>query len=158
MYIAVVLLQTLVLPLISGGIQLAVTGGNPAVVFGLWWAFWGVGARLLVAGVSQLANPGRTARGILGIEDAGAEQVVHELGYANLSMGLVGLMSPFTGGWGILGAVTGAVYLGFAGLRHVAKRRKNADETVATWTDLLVFVMVTVGAVAIIVSSRSNTF
>ncbi|WP_136625638.1 hypothetical protein [Mycobacterium innocens] len=83
------LLQTLILPLVSGGIQLAVAGGNPAVVFGLWWAFWGVGTRLLVAGISQLTNPGRTARGILGIEDAGAEQVVHELGYANLSIGLM---------------------------------------------------------------------
>lgn len=64
-------------------------------------------------------------------------------------MGLIGLVSPFTGGWGIRAAVTGAVYLGFAGLRHIAKRGKNADETVATRTDLLVFVMVTVGAIAI---------
>lgn len=50
------------------------------VVFGIWWAFWGVGIRLLVAGISQLVNPGRTAQGILGGKDAGAELVVHELG------------------------------------------------------------------------------
>ncbi|NMO49658.1 hypothetical protein HH310_00365 [Actinoplanes sp. TBRC 11911] len=32
-------------------------------------------------------------------------------------------------------------------IRHVAKRGKNRDETVATWTDLLVFVMVALGAI-----------
>ncbi|VAZ71755.1 hypothetical protein LAUMK4_00621 [Mycobacterium persicum] len=45
------------------------------------------------------------------------------------------------------------MYLGLAGLRHIAKRAQNPDEIVATWTDLLVFVMVTMGAVGIIVSS-----
>lgn len=155
MYIALVLLQTLILPLISGGIHLAVSGGDPAVVFGIWWAFWGVGSRLLVAGISQVVNPARTAQGILGIEDAGAELVVHELGYANLSMGLIAMVSAGAalcgadGVWGIVGAAPGAVFLGLAGLRHVAKRGKNRDETVATWTDLLVFAMVAVGALGI---------
>ena len=145
MYIVLVLLQTLALPLASGSIQLAVSGGNPLIVFGLWWAFWGVGTRLAVAAASQLANPGRTARGILGIEDRSAELVVHELAFANLSMGLVALVCPFVSGWGILGAAPGAVYLGLAGLRHVTKAGKNVEETVATWTDLLV--CTTVGAV-----------
>jgi hypothetical protein len=149
MYIALVLLQTLILPLVCGSIHLAVAGGNPLIVFGLWWAFWGVGTRLSVAGISQITNPARTTRDILEIEDAGGEQVVHELGFANLSMGLVGLVCPFIGGWAVLGAASGAVYLALAGLRHVAKRGKSANELVATWTDVLVFVMVAVGTVAI---------
>lgn len=149
MYIAVVLLQTLILPLVCGGVQLAMSGGDPLVVSGTWWAFWGVGSRLLVAGISQLVNPSRTAQGILGIEDAGAELVVHELGYANLSMGMVAMASAFCGAWGLLGAAPGAMFLGLAGLRHIAKRGKNRDETVATWTDLLVFVMVVVGAIGL---------
>ena len=151
MYILLVLLQTLILPLVSTLIHVAVGGGNPLIIAGIWWAFWGVGTRLTVAGISQLANPGRTAKGILGIDDAGAEQVVHELGYANLSMGLIALVAPFVPGWGILGAVGGAIYLGLAGFRHVTKRGKNLDENVATWTDLLVFVMVGLGVVGAIV-------
>ncbi len=95
MYIVLVLLQTLILPAVSGGLQLALHGGDPFAVFIAWWAFWGVGTRLLVAGFSQLANPGRTAHGILGIEDSGADQIVHELGYANLSMGLVAMAAAF---------------------------------------------------------------
>jgi hypothetical protein len=144
-YIVLVLLQTLVLPLISGSIQLGVHGGHPLVVYGIWWAFWGVGTRLLVAGISQLVNPARTAQGILGLDDRSAELVVHELGFANLSMGLIGLAAPFVGRWGILGAVAGGIYLGLAGARHVAKHGKNLDENVATWTDLLVFVAVALG-------------
>lgn len=148
MYIALVLLQTVLAPLVSAAIQLIVFGGEPLVVLGVWWAFWGVGTRLLVAGISQLVNPARTAQGILGIADKGAEFVVHELAYANLSMGAVAMATCFIPGWGILGALAGALYLGLAGVRHVAKRGKNADETVATWTDLVVFVMVVLGAVA----------
>lgn len=153
MYIALVLLQTLVLPLVSGGIHLALTGGHPLIVFGMWWAFWGVGTRLLVAGISQLSNPGRTTKGILGLEDEGAEQVVHELGYANLSLGLVATALSLFSPWGILSALPGAMYLGLAGVRHVAKRGKGTEENVATWTDLLVFVMVVAGVVALVLTS-----
>jgi hypothetical protein len=149
-YALLVLLQTLILPVLSGSLQLAVAGGDPLVVFGVWFAFWGVGTRLLVAGISQLKNPGRTARGILGLDDPGAEQVVHELGFANLALGVAALAVPFAPAVAMAAAVPGALYLGLAGFRHVAKRGKGRDETVATWTDLLVFVAVAVGAVAML--------
>jgi hypothetical protein len=152
MYIVVVLAQTLVLPLVSGIIHLAVGGGNPLIVFGMWWAFWGVGTRLLVAGISQLANPSRTAKGILGIEDKGADLAVHELAFANLSFGVIGCLTSLIPGWGIVGALPGALYLGFAGFRHIAERGKNTEENVATWTDLLVFVVVVVGSIAALVT------
>jgi hypothetical protein len=141
-YIVLVLLQTVVLPLISTVIMWGFTGAHPIVAIGLAWGFWGVGTRLLVAGISQLMNPSRTTKGILGIEDAGAEQVVHELGFANLAFGVGGLLVPFFLPFGVLLAVPGALYLGLAGVRHIAKRGKGAAETVAMWTDLLVFVMV----------------
>ena len=60
-------------------------------------------------------------------------------------MGLVALVAPFVDHWGILGAAAGAISLGLAGLRHVTKSGKNRDENVATWTDLLVFVVVALG-------------
>lgn len=151
MYAALVLLQTLVLPLVSGSIQLAVTGGNPLLVYGIWWAFWGVGTRLVVAGISQLANPGRTAQGILGIESKDAEQVVHELGFANLCLGAVALAVPLLPVWGVTLGAAGGLYLGLAGFRHVAKRGKDRDELVATWTDLLVFVAVLLGVVGFVI-------
>ncbi|MEV7692004.1 hypothetical protein AB0N73_01595 [Microbacterium sp. NPDC089189] len=150
MYIVLVVLQTAILPVASTVVQILLVGGDPFVVAGIWWGFWGVGTRLAVAGISQLANPSRTAKGILGIEDAGADQVVHELGYANLSLGIVALAAPFVPVWGILTALPGALYLGLAGVRHIAKKNKGAEEIVATWTDLLVFVAVGAGLVAVI--------
>lgn len=149
-YIALVLLQTVILPLVSALIHWFVAGGEPLLIIGMWWAFWGVGTRLFVAGISQVANPGMTARTILGIDAAGAEQLVHELGYANLAMGAVALVGAFVPGWGLLGAVPGALYLGMAGFRHVAKRGKNTAETVATWTDIVVFAGVLAGVVGLL--------
>lgn len=152
MYIAVVLAQTFVLPLVSGTIHLAVAGGNVLVVFGMWWAFWGVGTRLLVAGISQLANPTRTTQGILGLQDEKANLVVHELGFANLSFGLAATAISLFPAWGVLGAVPGAIYLGLAGFRHIATRGKGREESVATWTDLLVFVATITGVIAVLVT------
>lgn len=154
-YIAVVVLQTVVLPAVSGGIQFFVSGGNALIVFGLWWAFWGVGTRLLLAGISQLSRPERTAQDVLGIDDPKAGLIVHELAYANLALGAASILTVFLPGWGVLGSLAGAIYLGLAGARHVAKRGKNAQETVATWTDLLVFVVVVAGAVATVIGGAA---
>ncbi|PPG33183.1 hypothetical protein [Pseudoclavibacter sp. RFBB5] len=170
MYALLVILQTVVLPLLFGGVHLGVAGGNPALVFGIWFAFWGVGSRLIVAGISQLTNPLRTTQTILGAAadesdepeehaagtrmqtlnatGAATAQVVQELGLANLSLGTVALVSSLVPGWGLVGALPGAIYLGLAGIRHLAKRGKSTNELVATWTDLLVFVIVVGGVVA----------
>jgi hypothetical protein len=48
-YFILVIGQTVVLPIVSGAIQLAVGGGDPVLVLGIWWVFWGVGTRLFVA-------------------------------------------------------------------------------------------------------------
>ena len=177
MYALLVILQTVVLPLVFGGVHLGVAGGNPALVFGVWFAFWGVGSRLIVAGTSQLTNPRRTTQTILGAAPEGADeqghadaatastgtevdtaadtatytataQVVQELGLANLSLGAVALVSSLVPGWGLVGALPGAIYLGLAGIRHLGKRGKSTNELVATWTDLLVFLLVVGGVVA----------
>jgi len=152
MYITIILLQTLILPVVSGSIHLAAGGGNPLLVFGIWWAFWGVGTRLVGAGVSQILKPSRTTQGILGITDAGANQIVNELGYANLGMGLLGLAVPSLPEWGIVCAASGAIFMGLAGVRHVMKTGKNIKETVVTWTDLVVLVAVGLGVVGYVVA------
>ena len=150
MYVLIILLQTLILPLVSGGIQLLVAGGNPWLVFGLWWGFWGVGIRLGLAGLSQIMKPDRT-RKILEIDATDANQVVQELGYANLGMGLTALAIPFLPSWGVLLAVPGALFLLLAGVRHIAKPGKKLAEQVATWTDLVAFLGVLAGVIGLAV-------
>jgi hypothetical protein len=106
-YFILVIAQTIVFPIVSGIIELAVVGGDPILVFGKWWAFWGVGTRLLVAGIVQVSGGGPTTA-ILGSATPSVQekQLARELGWANLSIGLAGLLA-LVPGW--------AVRAGFAG-------------------------------------------
>ena len=131
----------IVLPVVSIVVELAVSGGDADFWFtiGKWFLFWGVGVRLFVAGLSQAFKPQFTAKNILGETDSpGALQVVQELGYANLGMGLVGLITPWISDWAIPGAIPAVVFLGLSGLRHITKPGKNRKELLATITDLFV--------------------
>ena len=137
-YVAVVLLQSLVLPIASGIVELAAQGGDPVIVLGRWFLFWGVGTRLLLAGIVQVTRPSFTARDILGTDAGGALHIVQELGFANIAMGTVAVIGAYVPAWYVPAALPGGIFLGQAGLRHVAKAGKGLEERVATWTDLLV--------------------
>ena len=140
-YFIGVLLQTVILPIVSGTIELVTTGGNPVEIYGRWWVFWGVGTRLGVASIVQLVRPQTTAA-ILGTDQpTGSElQVTRELSTANLGMGLAGLLALIPA-WAPPAGLAGGVFLLMAGLMHVAKKNKTPAETLATWTDLLVGVI-----------------
>ncbi|MFS0894677.1 DUF6790 family protein [Microbacterium sp. 179-I 3D3 NHS] len=150
-YFILVIAQTVVLPIVSGIIELATVGGDPILVFGKWWVFWGVGTRLLVAGVAQVSGKGPTTA-ILGSAQASVQekQLTRELGTANIGMGLAGLLA-LVEGWAVPAGLAGGVFLLLAGAMHVAKKAKNAQESLATWTDLLVGVVVVVLAVSTLI-------
>ncbi|MCW3492107.1 hypothetical protein [Microbacterium sp. SSM24] len=146
-YFILVIAQTVALPLICGAWELAARGGDPVVVFGTWWVFWGVGTRLLVAGVAQVSGKGPTAA-ILGstAPTIQEKQLTRELGTANIAMGIAGLLA-LVPGWAVPAGLAGGLFLLIAGAMHVPKKGKNAQESLATWTDLLVGVVVLVLAV-----------
>jgi hypothetical protein len=150
-YFILVIGQTVVLPLISGILELALVGGDPVLVFGKWWVFWGVGTRLLVAGVVQTSGRGPTAA-ILGAASPSAQeqQLTRELGVANVGMGLAGILA-LVPGWALPAGFAGGIFLLIAGIMHVPKRNKNAQETLATWTDLIVGIAVVALAVDILI-------
>lgn len=137
-YFVVVIAQTVVLPIVSGIWELAVAGGDPILVFGKWWVFWGVGTRLLLAGLVQVSGRGATAE-ILGATAPTVQekQLTRELGTANIGMGLAGLLA-LVPQWALPAGVAGGTFLLLAGLMHLSKQGKNAKETLATWTDLVV--------------------
>ncbi len=150
-YFILVIAQTVVFPIVSGIIELAVVGGDPVLVFGKWWVFWGVGTRLLVAGIVQVSGGGPTTA-ILGSTAPSVQekQLARELGMANLSIGLAGLLA-LVPGWALPAGLAGGIYLLIAGILHVPKRGKNPQESLATWTDLIVGVAVVVLAVDVVV-------
>jgi len=150
-YVILVIAQTVALPIISGIVELAVAGGDPVLVFGKWWVFWGVGTRLLVAGIAQVSGKGPTTE-ILGAAapTVPEKQLVRELGMANIGMGLAGLLA-LVPGWALPAGLAGGLFLLIAGVMHVPKRGKNAQEALATWTDLVVGLVVVVLAVDVLV-------
>ena len=155
MYYAMVIGLMVVLPAISVVIESSVSGGSVDVLAlaGKWFLFWGVGVRLFIAGLSQTFRPAFTTENILGnADDTGATQIVRELGFANLGFGLVGLIAPWIEGWALPGSIAPALFLGLAGVVHIAKKHKNRKEWAATVTDLVVAVVLAVFVVASVVS------
>jgi hypothetical protein len=140
MYFVTVILLLLVLPIASVATQAVLSHHTLSILFltGRWFAFWAVGVRLFIAGVRQVVQPRFTAEEIFEIHDLKALVIVRELGFANLSMGLLGLYSLVRASWIVPGALVGGLYYGFAGIGHVIRDNKNAKEQMAMISDLLI--------------------
>ncbi|HVO62511.1 MAG TPA: DUF6790 family protein [Terriglobales bacterium] len=111
MYAVSVLALLLLLPLAAVGIELSRPHDVSLLSICLrWFVFWGVGVRLLTAGVSQIIRPRYTAETILGLKGADAQFVVRELGFANTAMGVVGCLSLGLQSWQIPAGVAGAIF------------------------------------------------
>jgi len=143
MYLAVVVLLMGVLPLGSILVEALVSHGDAGIVFliGKWFVFWSVGVRLLLAGVRQIVNPAFTAETIFGLKGTGALTIVRELGFGNVSIGLVGALSLLNRGWVVPAALVGGLFYGLAGLEHLRKGDRNATENIAMVSDLFIFVV-----------------
>lgn len=144
MYIASVVLLLFILPAASVVVEAAIHGGGLMPLIATWFVFWPVGVRLFVAGVRQVAQPQFTAQSIFNIHDPAARFIVREVGFANLAMGALGLISLPLPQWTIPAATAGGLYYGLAGLGHVLRGERNLNEHVAMITDLLIFVVLAV--------------
>ena len=143
MYIASVVLLLFVLPMISIVVERLVGahGSSLLVVVGRWFCFWAVGVRLFLAGVRQTIQPGFTAEVIFQVRNPAVWPIVREVGFANLSMGLLGLLSLWHREWLIPASLVGGLYYGLAGAGHLAGKERNAKETFAMITDFVPFVV-----------------
>lgn len=137
-YYATILLTMVVLPLVSISTEMATSTGMEGllVVSIKWFAFWAVGVRLLLAGVSQILRPGYTLKHILGVDEPRAYVIAQELGFANVAIGAAGLISLLLPGWALPVAFVGGVFLGLAGYNHLRRPRRNMRENVAMISDL----------------------
>jgi uncharacterized protein DUF6790 len=144
-YFAIVLLTTIGLPIASIATELLVGPDSSLIVAaGKWFVFWGVGVRLFLAGISQAVRPSFTASNIFRIKDPAAEKIVSELGYANISIGFVGMLSLLSEEWVAAAGLTGGLVLGLAGIKHAMNAERSTKENVAMTTDLLVACVVAV--------------
>ncbi len=137
MYYAIVGTFMLLLPLLSIAAESLAFGAplNAALV-AKWFAFWAVGWRLLLAGCKQMAQPRYTAREILGLKSDESLILVRELGFANVAIGLIGVLSLWLPSWRLAGALAGGVFYGLAGVMHALQDHRNRLENVAMVSDL----------------------
>jgi hypothetical protein len=153
MYLLIVALTMLILPI--GSVLLA-RYANPAAAWvdliGLWFVFWGVGARLGLAGLRQILKPEFTARDIFGLTGDGAKVIVRELGFANLAIGIVGLLAWRFPAFVLPAAMYACI---FYAAMHVMKGAHGTNETVALVSDL--FMALVLGGVTVAGLLHSRT-
>jgi hypothetical protein len=140
-----------VLPVASIIVEFASSGGDLLLVAGKWFVFWAAGIRLLLAGVRQVLQPSFTASTIFRITDPAAEKLVTEIGFGNLSMGLVAALSLAFPVWLVPAGLAGGLYLGLAGVKHAANPNRAREENIAMVTDLLVALVIAVTLIGIVV-------
>jgi hypothetical protein len=151
MYLISIVLLLFVFPAASVVIAALWAGGAVDVMLlvGKWFVFWAVGVRLFIAGLRQVVQPQFTAESIFAIKDRAAVPIVREVGFGNLSMGTLGLLSLAISGFLVPAAIVGGLYYGLAGAGHVVRGDKNFNGRTALISDLLMFLVF-----AVFVASR----
>ena len=143
MYLAMIILLMGVFPALSVIIECCTLRSGADVLFliGKWFVFWGVGLRLMLAGLRQIANPTFTADVIFGVKEKAALTLVQELGFANLSIGLLGVLALIKSEWIVPAAIVGGLFYGLAGMKHLIKGDRNRTENIAMVSDLWIFLV-----------------
>jgi Family of unknown function (DUF6790) len=140
MYFVTVTLLTFVLPVASILLDhaMSATAVSWFALIGKWFVFWSAGVRLILAGLRQFYQPRFTARDIFGLKSDDALPVVRELGIANFSMGIIGVLALAKPSFVLPAAISAAIFYGIAGGRHALETRRTGNQTIAMASDLLV--------------------
>jgi hypothetical protein len=145
-YVLSVFVLTFVLPIVASAGEMLLDK-NTIFSFDLmekWFIFSAVGLRLFAAGIKQVADPAFTAKEIFQIDSPQSLPIVRELGFANLSFGLIGILSLFLPTWRAASAFGSGLYYGVAGIQHLIKKTASANEKFALITDIIIFIFLAV--------------
>ena len=145
-YILVVSILTFILPLVCTIVQILL---NKGITFsfdliGKWFIFSAVGLRLFIAGIKQTADPAFTAKEIFHLSNPEIFPIVREFGFANICLGLIGIVSLFLPQWRVVSAFGSGLYYGIAGLQHFIKKPAGTNEYFALVTDIMIFIFLLV--------------
>jgi hypothetical protein len=149
-YTISVVLLLLVLPAASVLVEHTLSAGSTDLMWliGKWFTFWACGVRLFMAGVMQVSKPEFTAGSIFNLSDPAAYGLVREVGFGNLSMGTIALLSLAIPSWVAPAALVGGLYYGLAGVGHLMRPERNTKEQVALVSDLLIAALLVVFVVS----------
>ena len=97
-----------------------------------------MGVRLFTAGIRQAVKPSFTAESIFHLKNPESFILVKELGYADLCLGLIGIVSLSSPQWRMASACSGGLFLGIAGVSHILKSPASPNEWLAMVSDLFI--------------------
>ena len=133
--IATILILMLAAPVAAIAIDAVATGGSLIALAGKWFVFF-FGLRLLLAGLHQIAKPDFTAKTIFRIADPNAGKIVSELGFGNIAIGALGVLTIVNATWIVPAAIAMAISYALAGAKHVMNTQRTASENWAMGSDL----------------------
>jgi hypothetical protein len=108
---------------------------------GKWFIFWAVGIRLFTAGVKQASNPEFTASKIFNFRHKESYVVIRELGFANMALGAMGILSVINDQWRLIAAISGGMFYLLAGVVHMLRKISSTNELIALVYDLFAALM-----------------
>lgn len=108
---------------------------------GKWFVFWAVGIRLFTAGIKQASDPAFTGTKIFKFTNKESYVVIRELGFANIALGVMGILSLINDNWRILAAISAGLFFGLAALQHSTKKPDSKNEWIALLYDFTVFLI-----------------
>jgi hypothetical protein len=143
LYLINVLATMLILPILSITFEATIKRTPVGVeLIAKYFIGWAIGIRLLIAGLRQSIRPQFTAEQIFHIRDSrDSLPIIRELGFGNICMGLLGVVSFFNREWRLPAAVAGGLYFGFAGFLHTFRKAAGTNEIIAKISDLFIFGM-----------------
>ena len=112
-----------------------------ASLFIKWFIFWAAGIRLFTAGLKQASNPEFTATKIFRLLKPETYVVIRELGFANISLGVMGILSLLNDSWRMLAAISCGIFFGLAALQHSLRETFGDNELIATLYDAIVCIV-----------------
>jgi len=152
MYIVALIVLMGVAPLASIAVDALISGKQADYLFLItrWFVFWAIGARLFAAGVKQTLDPAFTAETIFGVFDKSSHRLVSEIGFGNLAIGTLGLLTILRTDWVVPAAIVGALFLGLAGLKHALNTIRTGHENIAMMSDIAGATVVGLGAAGLL--------
>jgi hypothetical protein len=75
------------------------------------------------------------------VKEKAALTIVQELGFANLSIGLLGALTLLNPQWIEPAAIVGGLFYALAGIKHLTKGDRNATENIAMVSDLFIAIV-----------------
>ena len=120
-------------------------------IFWKWFLFWGLGIRLFFKGVKLASTPQSTGLSLSSFKSRDSYLLLLELGFANMALGAMGILSVINDQWRLIAAIAGAIYFGLSDMLRLVKKPGDRHELVALGYNLLAFA----GLVAYLITAKS---